>query len=211
MQIRDYPEKDGKRIWLSRDERARLLGAVEDDPRRQLAIRLGCHGLRTDELVAITPGDVRELDGELGGSALAIGDGKTGRRQVPISAELAESIRYFASAAQLRQGDELIDVGKRQIRNWLADARSDAAELDAGDAELWELLGMHDLRRSWATDCYYTLALAGVPIAEKLVLSWGGWAQSEGGRDMFRRHYLGPVPDEITATAREKLGYGLVD
>lgn len=203
MQIRPYPEKDGKRIWLNRDERGALLEAVDGEPRQRLALALGMHGLRTDEIVSVTPGAVVELGD--GAHGMKISSGKTGRRQLPISRDLEQRIDYFASAAQLRQDEELIDVGKRQVRNWLAAARGDAAALANGDPELWGDLGMHDLRRSWATDAYYTLALAGVPIAEQLVMSWGGWAQTEGGRDMFRRHYLGPVPDHVTASGLESL------
>lgn len=61
MQTRPYPEQDGPRIWLSREERDMLLDAVEDRPRRLVALEIGLHGLRTDEIVGVTPGDVHQL------------------------------------------------------------------------------------------------------------------------------------------------------
>lgn len=47
------------------------------------------------------------------------------------------------------------------------------------------------------TDLHYSLAVQGVPIAEHVVIRWGGWKQT--GHDTFRENYLGPVPDHITA------------
>ena len=206
MQIRPYPEKDGLRIWLNRIERRELLEAVDEEPRRRMALQLGLHGLRTDEVVQVTPGDVRQL-GDSDRYALVV-EGKTGRRRTPISEDLHQRIRYLKSAAQLRKSDPVIDVSKRQVRNWIGDACEVVAgqEPDDEQAALWDSVSMHDLRRSWATDGYYSLAVAGVPIAEQLIMSYGGWAQTESGRDTFRKHYLGPVPDHVARRTLEDLG-----
>lgn len=198
MQTRPYPEKDGRRIWLSRAEREMLLEETED-PRRRLAFQLGLHGLRTDEILDVTKQDVRDLANGADGQMLIVRDGKTGKRELPVSADCANRIEMLASAARLRQDEPLVDVSARSVRNWMADAR---AFFDADGANA---LGMHDLRRSWATDAYYSLAFEGVPIAEQLVMSWGGWTQTSAGRETFRENYLGPVPDHITAQAREFL------
>lgn len=66
-------------------------------------------------------------------------------------------------------------------------------------------LSMHDLRRTWATDTFYSLAFGGVPIAEDLTMSWGGWEKTSTGRETFHRDYLGPVPDHITERSVEHL------
>ncbi len=66
---------------------------------------------------------------------------------------------------------------------------------------------MHDLRRTWATDTYYSLAFSGVPIAEQLTMGWGGWAMTASGRETFRENYLGPEPDHIARKAMEYLAY----
>lgn len=205
MQTRPYPEKDGRRIWLSRDERRRLLDDVEGpdaDPWRRIALQLGLHGLRTDEILRVEPQHVRPLSNGADGYLLVVPDGKTGRRELPLSEDLANRIAYLKNAAELRQDEVIVDVTKRTVRNWMADSRN---VLITEDDKRAEDLGMHDLRRSWATDVYYSLAFDGVPIAEQLVMSWGGWKQTEKGRETFRENYLGPVPDHVTAEAVEAL------
>lgn len=200
MQTRPYPEDDGRRVWLSRLERSRLLEAVETQPDRWIALALGLHGLRTDEIVDVIPRHVRELaQGE--GHVLIVPHGKTGKRELPIADRLAEKIEMFSHARELRLDDDLIEVKERQVRNWIADAREVLLDVD----DRARHLGMHDLRRSWGTDTFYSLAFDGVPIAETLTLSWGGWAQTETGRTTFRQNYLGPVPDHVTAQATEHL------
>lgn len=74
----------------------------------------------------------------------------------PITSDLAERIRYLKSAYRdLDAQARLVDVDETALE-----------------------LGMHDLRRTWATDAYYSLAFAGVSIAEQLTMSWGGWDQT---------------------------------
>ena len=207
MQTRPYDEKDGRRIWLARPECADLLAAVDDDPRRRIALQLGLHGLRTDEIIDVEPRHVRTLKDDAAGHVLTIPDGKTGKREVPVSDDLAQRVAYLKSAAQLRQDEPVIDVSTRTLRNWIRDAREGLAELTENriEREAWSELGMHDLRRTWATSTYYALAFTGVPIAEQLVMSWGGWKQTQTGRETFRQNYLGPVPDHITGQATQSL------
>ena len=199
MQSRPYPEKDGLRIWLSRAEQRQLLDAVEDEPRRRIAMQLALSGLRTDELVNVEPGHVRPLTNGADGHVLYIPEGKGESRETPISEDLVERIRYLKSAARMHADDRVVDVSHRSVRNWIAEARQ------VLDDENADLLTMHDLRRTFATDVYYSLAFAGVPIAEELTMSWGGWAQTATGRETFRRNYLGPVPDHVTEQAIQYL------
>lgn len=199
MQTRPYPEKDGLRIWLARSEQRALLDAVDDEPRRRIALQLALHGLRTDEVLQVEPRHFRELANGADGHVLIIPDGKTGKRETPVSDDLVERVRYLKSAARMNQDEAIVDVSKRSVRNWIGAAREALVD------ERAELLGMHDLRRTWATDSYYSLALAGVPIAEQLVMSWGGWKQTTTGRETFRENYLGPVPDHVTAEALDHL------
>jgi len=207
MQTRPYPEDDGLRIWLSRSEQRELLKAVDDKPRRRIALQLALQGLRTDEIVrddgspGVQPRHFRELSNGAEGHVLIIPDGKTGMREAPVSEDLVERVTYLKSAARMNQDEPVVDVGKRQVRNWIEDAREALVDVD----ERAESLGMHDLRRTWATDSYYSLAFAGVPIAEQLVMSWGGWKQTTTGRETFRQNYLGPVPDHVTAEALQDL------
>lgn len=208
MQMRPYPGKDGQRVWLSRSEQAALLDVYDGDedprPRRRIALQLGLHGLRADEVAEVCPEHFRRLDGAANRHALVIPDGKTGRREVPVAEDLYQRVRHLKTGARMRQDDTVVDVGKRQVRNWVEEARDRLAD-DRDDGYPWHELGMHDLRRTWATDSFYSLAFNGVPIAETLTMSWGGWRQTETGRETFRQNYLGPVPDHIVVQAAEFL------
>lgn len=133
-------------------------------------------------------------------------DTKTGKRETPCTSELKQRAKFLKSAAKLRQDEKLIGVANRTMRSWMSDIRAEIAD-GTGDST-WLRLGLHDLRRTWATDTYYALSLAGVPIAETLTLSWGGWKMSETGRQTFRENYLGPVPDHVVADARTTLPFG---
>lgn len=182
-------------MWLDGDEQRQLRAAV-DDPQRELAVRLGLHGLRAAEIVAVEPGDVRPLPAAEEVALLRI-DGKRGLRDVPLRAGLADALRY---------GSDGVGVGStRTVERWVKAAREEL-RADTG-VKAWKWLTPHDLRRSWATGLYYRLATAGVPNAEELVMSWGGWRQSASGRDTFRTHYLGPVPDAVTADALAAAGW----
>lgn len=197
MQARPYDTKDGSRIWLSRDEQTQLLGTVEEQPQRRIALSLGLHGLRTDEIVSVHPEHVRTIGDE--SYVLNIPDSKSGEpRDTPIEPDLVSQIQMFKNATNARKDEPVVDVSKRSLRNWIADSRD-----ELGDE--YQDLGMHDLRRTWATDTFYTLAGEGVPIAEELVMSWGGWTMTATGRETFRQNYLGPVPDHIVSEVVELL------
>lgn len=215
MQTRPYPEDDGLRVWLSRPEQRALLDVYDGDPKRQLALELGLHGLRSDEIVGgdgrsgVALRDLRQLavqDNAPDRYKLVIPDGKTGTRETPASHELYQHIRYYANARELRRDDRLIDVTTKTLRNWIGDAREQLAA--DRDDDGWLHAGMHDLRRTWATDTFYSLAFAGVPIAEELTMSWGGWKMTATGRETFRENYLGPEPDHIAHRAMETLALG---
>ena len=208
MQTRPYPSDDGKRVWLSRDDRADLLNAVDEQPKRKLAFELGLHGLRSDEVVRVAREDFRPLNGEDGGYKLNIPLEKSGYgRECPVSDSLQSDAEMIANLTGARQGEALVDVSTKSLRDWIATAREKAAE-DA-DTErqrrAWSHVGMHDLRRTWATDTFYTLAFDGVPIAEELTMGWGGWSMTSKGRETFRENYLGPEPDHIAGRAMTTL------
>jgi len=205
VQSRPYPERDGLRIWLNRSEQQMLLDWWDEEyPRRRIALELGLHGLRSDEIESVEYRDFRRLDG---GDrwALVIRDGKTGRRSPPCSSELKQRSKFLKSAAGLRQDESLIDRSTRTMRSWMSSLREEIYNQE-GD-ERWLALGFHDLRRTWATDTFYSLAFAGVPISEELTMSWGGWKMTDTGRETFRQNYLGPVPDHIVTEAMDVLPY----
>jgi len=224
MRTRPYDDKDGLRVWLSAEEQSALTnvyerGDVSDRTKRHLAFRLGLNGLRSDEIVRTENGDgakpgvraasVRPLEAsrEPGASrhadppvwTLRVAHGKTGARDVPISRSLAHSVLDYADGRGL-DDEELVDVSTRTVRRWVEDARERLADRAGPDSPTaWEAVGSHDLRRTWATDCFYALTLAEVPAAETLTMAWGGWKQSSAGRETFRLNYLGAPPEDVVA------------
>ncbi|RDZ46063.1 integrase [Haloferax sp. Atlit-19N] len=203
MQARPYPSKSGKRLWLSRDEQNKLLSLIEDEyPRRHIAFDLALHGLRSDEVRNVEPRHFERLNDQ-GKWRLTVPNGKTGTRDTPVSKSLRERVKYLKSAARMRADEAVVDVSTRSLRDWIVEAREELAN-DLDD-DRWHDLGMHDLRRTWATDTFYSLAFEGVPIAEELTMAWGGWAMTDSGRETFRRNYLGPVPDHVTSRAMAHL------
>jgi integrase len=225
MRTRPYEDKDGLRVWLSAEEQSALTnvyerGDVTDRTKRHLAFRLGLNGLRSDEIVRTENGDgpkpgvraasvspleaSRPADGPRHADppvwTLTVPHGKTGARDVPISRSLAQSVLDYADGRGLDDEEELVDVSTRTIRRWVEDARERLADRAGPDSPTsWTAVGSHDLRRTWATDCYYALTLADVPAAETLTMAWGGWRQSSAGRETFRLNYLGAPPESVVA------------
>ncbi|WP_255196499.1 hypothetical protein [Halorarius litoreus] len=112
--------------------------------------------------------------------------------------------RQSFNSAEKRQDEPLVDVTTKTLRDWISDSRGHLAGRTGNDD--WRHVTMHDLRRTWATDTFYSLAFEGVPIAEELTMGWGGWKMNAKGRETFRENYLGPEPDHIAARAMEKIG-----
>lgn len=208
MQTRPYDTDDGLKVWLSRDERRTFLSSVAERPKRELAFRLALHGLRSNEVTSVAKSDFERLDVDGEHYRLIVRDGKTGRRSLPVAKSLRDDAIRDANSHGLGKHEPLVDVGERTLRKWIADAREHIADLHDGGADetaAWRNLRMHDLRRTWATDTFYSLAYEGVPIAEELTMGWGGWTMTSTGRQTFRNSYLGPEPDHITARATSHL------
>lgn len=191
-------------MWLSRPEQSRLREQFDEQPRRELAVRLGLCGLRAEEIVRVARDDLRPLEAS-DGVKLRVEDAKRGDRETPVPPGLASDLRTVANARGLSQSEPVVDRTEKTVTRWI---RGAAEELEAETGETgWQWVRPHDLRRTWATDTFYTLAANGNPIAEELTMGWGGWAMTESGRQTFRRNYLGPEPDHVAATAASTL-YG---
>jgi hypothetical protein len=116
-------------------------------------------------------------------------------RECPAS----EALTQMAGFIDARADEPLIIATKKPIRDWIQDARDElAAETDI---DAWIHVSMHDRRRTWATQTFYTLAYNGVPIGAEPTIGWGGWATTASGRKTFRENYLGPEPDWIAIQA----------
>jgi len=59
--MRSYPEKLGRRIWLSRLEQQMLLEVSYDDPRRRIALQLALNSLYTSEVVEAEAQDIHSI------------------------------------------------------------------------------------------------------------------------------------------------------
>lgn len=205
MQTRAYPEQEGKRVWLSRNEQQQIIEVFDEYPDRELALRLGLHGLRSEEIIKVTRADFRQLNGAEA-YKLHISGAKGGReRECPATPQLRTVANIYANSTNRRKNEPIIDVTTKALRDWIQEAREELAEVTTNDT--WHYVGMHDLRRTWATSTFYSLAFAGVPIAEELTMGWGGWKMTASGRETFRENYLGPEPDHITAKAIEDLPF----
>lgn len=215
MQTRPHPNDKGtKRVWLSQTEQQTLLDYYDEEPARRIAIRLGLHGLRSAEIMGVTRRRFREVDGvdELVMLKVPEEDAKqtkgpgSNERECPVSPGLYRDAKTYANATNRNLDETLFGVNQRQVRRWLENARGELFEREPHKGG-WLYLSMHDLRRTWATDTYYSLATAGVPSAKELTMSWGGWAMTESGRAVFTNNYLGPVPDHVTVQVAEHLNY----
>ncbi|MFC7069506.1 site-specific integrase [Halobaculum lipolyticum] len=201
-QTRPYDGKSGRRVWLSRSEQDRLVDQFAESPRKALALRLGLCGLRADEIPRVAREHVRQIDAEREAYKLVIPTAKRGKRETPLPEETKTLLVTTANARGLAKDEPVIDRVTKTVQRWASTA---AEQLDdAEPAKAWNHVTFHDLRRTWATDTFYTLAFHGVPIAEELTMGWGGWAMSESGRRTFRENYLGPEPDHIAHQAMEK-------
>lgn len=197
MQTVPYDEQDGHRCWLSRNEQQSLRDHYDDDVQKQLAIDLGLHGLRAAEIVDVARADIRELDVDREAYALTIEDSKTGHRETPLRASTQQSLSIYANASGAHAGDPLVDVSTRTVRRWVERAATDALAGDSTDA-----VRPHDLRRTWATDVFWSLG--GGPQVEVTVMTWGGWTLTDTGRQTFRENYLGSIPDHVAVELQEQ-------
>lgn len=189
MMTEEYPEGDGRRVWLTRDELT-LLVDVLDEPMRKVAVRLGAEcGLRTEEIVSVTPSDVYP-NGEIG-RFLTVPEGKGEKyRETPIPDGLADLVEALGHGAA---DDPVVDRSTRSLRTWMQNAREELLEHD----DRWQFVTFHDLRRSWAG----WLAYDDVEVA--VALRWGGWNDIE----TFLNHYRSNATAKAQARERGKVDW----
>jgi len=83
MRLKDYDERDGKRVWLSESEIGLLLDNTDPNHvEMEIAFTLAARcGLRRDEAAAVTPADLVSNDT---GQIVRVWDGKGSKyREVP--------------------------------------------------------------------------------------------------------------------------------
>lgn len=193
MRLKDYPEQDGKRVWLAEDELQDLIAEAQT-PEHTIAFLLaGRVGLRRSEIVQVRPVDF--VEGPTG-QHVRIWEDYAKRdkyREPPVPDELVTTVNTWTHD---EPPDEPV-VGRHDdtVRRWVQRAadRRQAATGDVG----WRYVGPHDLRRTWGT---YLLEQGVLP---SVVMEWGGWLDW----DTFRQHYLGEFSPEAIKRERAKVSY----
>lgn len=193
MQLRDHPDDDGKRVWLLEEETDDLLDAVTDTERKvALSLAARC-GLRTQEVVDVSPEDI--VDGPAG-KMLRVWEGKGSKyRETPIPKSLSQQIGTYVDMRDEGMETNLVPRSTRTLRKWIESARQTMAE-ETGD-EGWHFVSMHDLRRSWGQQ------LVESDVEPGMVMLWGGWENWE----TFREHYLGQYSAQKQQAERAKVAF----
>lgn len=202
MQLRPHP-KGGFAVWLNDSEAQRIIDYWEEnaelDNAMEKKIAVKCMyrcGLRADDLKNVTRGNIRRLDTEDEAYVLRVEESKRGYRETPLPVELKTEIMALAGAKGLKQDERVFQLAKRTYQRAVENVVPIIAE-ETGDDD-WELISAHDLRRSWATRCYYKLG--GTERDLRAVMSWGGWSK----RDTFEDHYLGVIPEDLLSEMMEE-------
>ena len=87
----------------------------------------------------------------------------------------------------LDDAHSFIDVKKRQVQNWVADAAGVAAKA-TGDDDHWKG-STHDLRRCWANHL-----LVEENVSPRIVMALGGWRSD----DAIEPYLAAPTEENIT-------------
>jgi len=187
-----HDNSDEMKVWLSEDDVDDLLDAAKDTERR-IAFALGCKcGLRSAEILDVTPDDLVDSDV---GHMLIIKDGKGGKyRETPIPSELVTQIETIDDYRDEDSDSPILSVeNTNSLRYWIKTTREELAE-ETGD-DRWNYVSMHDLRRTWAT------SLASKDVDPLIVCDWGGWSDL----DTFLDHYRGTYNPEAQQRERDKV------
>lgn len=184
------------KVWLSASEVDDYLALVADTTHR-IALSLGLRcGLRSIEIVQVTPDDL--ATGPAGTMlrvrpAAAKGDKY---RETPIPPELETTIRTVDDVREEPSDAPLVGMTTRTLRRWVDRYATEAA--GQYDDDGWRDLSAHDFRRTWAT------LLAGAEEVDPLlVCQWGGWDDLE----TFLEHYRGAYSPEVQRRARDAVDW----
>jgi integrase len=195
VRLKDYTQKDGKRVWLNRREISQLLDEAET-AEQEVAFRLGVQsGLRSKEIVGTDEDHgVRRVDlrrSEIG-DVVRVWRGKGDKyRETPYSTE----INRLLMGMDLEPDETIIDIDASTLYKWVQRA-GERLHSEYGD-EGWLELGPHDLRRTWGVQ------LLEQGVLPSVVMEWGGWEDW----DTFRRHYLTEFSPEALRRESQKVDW----
>lgn len=189
MRLKDYDERDGKRVWLSEKEIQSLLAAGRENHNEERAAFLlaaRC-GLRRKEIVDVTPAHV--VDNQTG-HVVRVWHGKGDKyREVPAPNDLLT----LMVGMEKPPDESLVTVHPSTIYDWVQRA-AQKRRTQSGD-EGWQFVGPHDLRRSWG------VRLLEAGVLPSVVMEWGGWEDWQ----TFRDHYLAEFSPEALKRERGKV------
>lgn len=192
MNLENYDDQDGMKAWLSEQEVQQLLDQFNDTEKRIAVSLAGRCGLRSAEVLDIAPEHVVDTDA---GTMLRVWESaKTGQyRETPIPPNLATTIRTVGDVREEPADAPLVDATTRTLRRWMSRATSNLLDETGDDG--WTFVGMHDLRRTWAT------SLRSADVDAMVVCDWGGWDDLQ----TFLDHYRGTHTPEAQLREREKV------
>jgi len=194
MRLKDYDEKDGKRVWLSEQEIQMLLANGDNNVETEIALTLMARaGLRRQEVVDVTFNDLLETET---GATCRIWDGKGEKyREVPVPDDLLTRTETMLQMDDREPDDAIVTVAASTLYSWVQRA-AERSHAETGDAG-WLEVGPHDLRRSWG------VRLLEAGVLPSVVMEWGGWEDWE----TFRNHYLAEFSPEALRRERGKLSW----
>lgn len=190
MILENHKER-GKKVWLTDEEIQTLISHTEDTEQRIALGLAGRCGLRSDEIVAVSPQDI--VDGDAG-AMLRVWQGKGGKyRETPVPGDLRSSIDAMVDVRPEPADAPVVDRTTRCLRKWISRAR-ERCQSETDDVG-WQFVSMHDLRRSWGQQ------LVEANIEPGMIMVWGGWEDWE----TFREHYLGQYSPRAQRRARQQV------
>lgn len=190
MRLKDYDERDGKRVWLSEKEIGLLLDHYRDkNEESAAAILMARCGLRRQEVVDVAPAHLVSTEH---GHVVRVWHGKGDQyREVPAPDQLTTLALGMGNEAD----EPLVSVADSTLYDWVQRAR-ERVHAETGDKG-WLFVGPHDLRRSWG------VRLLEAGVLPSVVMEWGGWEDWQ----TFRDHYLAEFSPEALRRERGKVGW----
>lgn len=191
MRLKDYNERDGKRVWLSEKEMLALIDEAKT-PKQQVAFLLaGRCGLRRKEIIEVTPNDIVDTDT---GHVVRVWEGKGDKyREPPIPGQLVNIVQTLSF--NMEPDESIVDSDPTTVYRWVRRA-AERLQAETGDKG-WSFVDVHDLRRSWG------VRVLEAGVLPSVVLEWGGWSDWE----TFRKHYLSEFSPEALRRERGKVGF----
>ena len=193
MGLKDYSERDGKRVWLGADELQAFINEAQSPQQRVAFLLAGRCGLRRSELVQVRPADF--VSGPTGHHVRVWEDYSKGEkyREPPVPDELKNIVDTLAFG--MEADEPIVGVTGTTVYRWVRRA-AERRQAETGD-EGWSFVDVHDLRRTWGTN------LLEQGVLPSVVMDWGGWEDW----DTFREHYLGEFSPEAIKREREKVDF----